>query len=184
MVRASTAKVGGLASDFQWLPKHFFSQFVSIYYQLLYQQFSPPVMYSYNRYVRVHVLVHHVYIYMPAQINSLHSRCSWTMEELGKETKFRLCKFPGCVEHNINNYAQSHVLHEIVRLRKFPVLQCIHAQTTLRLFLPADSAVDTARVGRGGGGEMLGGGAGWWTCREGIGAEGRGGGDILLCSGL
>ena len=37
MVRASTAKVGGLGFDPQWLPMHFFLPYVSIliYYQLL-----------------------------------------------------------------------------------------------------------------------------------------------------
>ena len=46
VVRASTAKVGGLGFDSQWLPKHFFSQFVSmlIYHHLVYQQFLPPVI--------------------------------------------------------------------------------------------------------------------------------------------
>ena len=40
VVRASTAKVGGLGFDSQWLPK-FFLQYVSI---LIYQQFLLPVV--------------------------------------------------------------------------------------------------------------------------------------------
>ena len=30
VVRAPTAKIGGLGSDSKWLPRHFFSQFVSM----------------------------------------------------------------------------------------------------------------------------------------------------------
>ena len=43
MVRASTAKVGGLGLDSQWLPKHFFSQFVSMS-DLSPVAFLPPVI--------------------------------------------------------------------------------------------------------------------------------------------
>ena len=41
VVRVSTAKIGGLGFDSQWLPKFFFLQYVSI---LIYQQFLLPVV--------------------------------------------------------------------------------------------------------------------------------------------
>ena len=49
VIRASTAKVGGLGFDPQWLPIHFSLQYVSI---LIYHQLLPPVVvnqYSYEK---------------------------------------------------------------------------------------------------------------------------------------
>ena len=52
----ATAKVGGLGFDSQWLPRHFFSQFVSmlIYHELLYHQLSISIV--------VNVYVVHIYM--------------------------------------------------------------------------------------------------------------------------